>query len=150
MYIILLILKVYFTKDYARLEKTWVKTPCSCQNWIVTIFWKRLFKQVVQGAEGWSEIIAILNKYKDTLDDLIDSSDTKSPDHLNSPNWAKFIYKRLCNAPKSRNGSPTFLKKDCLDKDISITSLETTPKIEDSQVYQRHNIAPLGIKSERA
>ena len=30
--------------------------------------------------ERKSEIVAIPNKYKDPLDDLIDSSDTKSPD----------------------------------------------------------------------
>ena len=77
-----------------------------------------------------SEITAIFNKYKDTLDDLIDSSDTESLDHPDSPNRPGLMNtKGSRNAPKSRNGLPTFLEEDCLDKDISITSLELIPKI---------------------
>ena len=40
---------------------------------------------MVKGAKGNSEIIVISNRYKDTLDDLTDSSDAKSldwPDQL--------------------------------------------------------------------
>ena len=84
---------------------------------------------MVGGAEEKSEIVAIPNKYKDTLDNLIDSSNTKSPNHPNSLNWLGLIDKGLRNAPKSRDGSSTFSKKDCLDKDISITSLKPALKI---------------------
>ncbi len=94
--------------------------------------------------------MAILNKYKDTLDDFIDSSDIESPDYLNFPNRPRLIDKGLHNVPKSRSGSPTFLEEDCLDKDISITLLVTAPKIQDSQVYQCYNIATLSAKSGRA
>lgn len=39
---------------------------------------------MVGGVEKKSEITAILNKYKDTLDDLINSSDTESSNQLES------------------------------------------------------------------
>ena len=54
-------------------------TPFSRQDQIVTILWKLVFKQVVGRVKEKSEITRISNKYKDTLDDLIDSLDTKSP-----------------------------------------------------------------------
>ena len=90
------------------------------------------------------------NNYKNTFYDFIDSSDTESADYSNSLNWPKLIDKKLYNARKSRDNSPTFLKKDCLNNDILIMSLEPVPKIWNSQVYQRHNIATLGAKSGRA
>ena len=99
--------------------------------------------------KGKFEIMAIPNKYKDTFDDLIDSSDIKSSDHPDSPNRPELIDKELHNVPKSKNSLLTFLEEDHLDKNISITSLEPTPKIQDSQVHQCHNIATLGTKSER-
>ena len=83
------------------------------------------------GMEEKSEIIVIFNKYKDTLNNLINNSDIKSPDYPDSPNWLGLIDKESCNGPKSRDGSPTFLKEDCLDKNILITSLEPTLKIWD-------------------
>ena len=46
---------------------------------IITILWKHLLKYAVERAEEKFEITAIPIKYNDTLDDLIDSSDTKSP-----------------------------------------------------------------------
>ncbi len=101
-------------------------------------------------AEGKSEIVAILNKYKDTLDDLIDSSDTESPDRPDSPNWSGIFDKGPRNSPRSRDGSPTLLEEDCLDKDVLVTSLEPAPKIQASQVHQRYNVAPLGPKNGRA
>ena len=120
------------------------------QNQIVIIFWKRVLKQAVRGAEEKSEITAIPNKYKDTLDNLINSSDIEFSDYPNSPNWPGLIdTKRSRNAPKFKNGSPTFLKKDCLDEDISITLLEPVPKICDFQVHQHYNVATFGVKSER-
>ena len=65
---------------YARLGKILVKILLQHQNRFVRTFQKCVFKQVVGGAEGKSEITAILNKYKDIFNDLIDSSDIESPD----------------------------------------------------------------------
>ena len=73
--------------------------------------------------------MAIPNKYKDTLDDLIDSSDTESSNYPDSSNRPELINKGSCNMPKSRNGSPMFLKDNHLDKNISITLLEPVSKI---------------------
>ena len=87
-------------------------------------------------AEEKSKITATPNKYKDTLNDFIDSSDTESLDHLDSPNWPGLIdTKGSRNVAKSRDNSPTFLNEDRLDKDISITLLEPAPKIQDFQLH---------------
>ena len=96
--------------------------------------------------------MVISNKYKDTLDDHIDSSDTKSPDQPESPDWLGLIEKGTRNAPRSKGASPSLLeeKEDCLDKDVLVTSLKLVPKTQDSQVYKRHDVAPLGPKSGRA
>ncbi len=48
---------------------------------------------MVGGVEGKSEIAAIPNKYKDTLDDFIDSSDTESPDRPDSLGWPRLVDK---------------------------------------------------------
>lgn len=56
-------------------------------------------------------IIAIFNRYKDILDDFIDSLDLNILPRL--------IDKRLCNMFKFRNRSTNFLKEDCLNKNIS-------------------------------
>ncbi len=84
---------------------------------------------MVGGAEGKSEIAAISNKYMDTLNDFIDSSDTESSDNPDSLNWPGLIDKRSCNALISRGGSPTFLEEDYFNEDVLITSLEPAPKI---------------------
>lgn len=79
---------------------------------------KQVVKQIVGEAEGNSEIIAILNRYKDTLDDLIDSLDLKSPDR------PKPIDKGLGNTPRSENSSTGLSKGDCLNKNISNRSAQ--------------------------
>ena len=81
------------------------------------------------GAKEKSEIVAIYNKYKNTLDDLINSSDTASLDYTNSSNWPRLIHKKLYHAHKSKDGSPTFIEQDCFNKDVLITSLEPASKI---------------------
>ena len=53
-------------------------------------------------------------------------------------------------APRSRGNSPTFLKEDCLDENVLVTSLEPARKIHDSQVHQRYNFVPFGLKNEKA
>ena len=84
---------------------------------------------VVEEVEGKSEIAAIFNKYKDILNDLIDSSNTKFLDCPDFLNWLQLIDKRSRNIPKSRGGSSTFLEKNCLDEDVLITLLELASKI---------------------
>ncbi len=71
-----------FIEVYPRLGKTWAKTYFPRQDRIVAILRRRFFKQVVGDIEEKSEIAVIPNKYKDTLDDLMDSSDAES---LESP-----------------------------------------------------------------
>ena len=85
---------------------------------------------MVGGGEGKSEIAAIPNKYKDSLDDLIDSSDTESPDQPESPDWLEPIDKGTCNVPRSRGASLSLSEEeeDCLDKDVLVTSLKLAPK----------------------
>ncbi len=132
---------------YARLGKTWAESPLLHQNRIVTILWKRVLKQVVGGAEEKSEIVAIPNKYKDTLNDLIDNSDTESPDRPDSPDRPGLIDKGSRNAPRSRGSSPTLSEEDRLDEDVQ---LEPAPKIRAFQMHERHDVTPLGPKSGRA
>ena len=84
---------------------------------------------MVGRAKEKSEITAISHEYKDTFNDFINRSDTKSPDHLNSPNWPGLIDKRLRNALKFKDNLSTFLEEDCLDENILIALLEPAPKI---------------------
>ncbi len=100
--------------------------------------------------EGKFEIVAIPNKYKDTLNDLIDSSDTESQDRPDSSDWSRLIDKKSCNTPRYRNSLQTLSKEACLDEDVSVMSLKPVPKIQVSQVHQRHDVAPFSLKSERA
>ncbi len=99
---------------------------------------------------GKSEIAAIPNKYKDTLDNFIDSSDTESPDRSDSPDRPGLIDKGSRNASRSRGSSPTLLEEDCLDEDVPVTSLEPTPKIRASQIHQCYDVASLGPRSGKA
>ena len=84
---------------------------------------------MVEEAKRKSEITAIFNKYKNIFDDLIDSSNTKSPDYPDFLNRPRLIDKGLHNALKSKNSSPTFLEEDCLDKNSLNMSLKLIPKI---------------------
>lgn len=111
---------------------------------MVIIFRKQVVKQRIGKIKENSEIVAILNKYKVTLNDLIDNSDAKSPDQLG------LINKRLYNALKSENSPRGFLKQDCLDDDVLNRSSRLAPKSEDSQVYQRHDIILFSFKSRRS
>lgn len=84
---------------------------------------------MVKGSKGKSEIAAIRNKYKDTLNDLINSSDTKFLDWLNSLDWPRLIDNGSYNVSKSRGGLPIFSEENHLDEDVPIILLELTPKI---------------------
>lgn len=94
--------------------------------------------------------MAILNKYKDTLDDFINNSNTESLDQPKSLDWLKPIDKETCNASRTQDASLSFLEKNCMDKDVLVTSLELAPKTQDCQVYKCCHIIPLVLKSERA
>ena len=96
------------------------------QNQIVTILRKQVVKQAVGGRERNFEIVAIYNRYKDILDDLIDCPDPKSPP---GP-----INERSRNAPRSRGGSTGLLEEDYLDEDVSASnrSSQLAPKTKNS------------------
>ena len=57
--------------------------------------------------------MAILNRYKDTLNNFIDSSDPKYSD------WPEQIEKKSGNAPRSAGSSTRLLDRICLDKNVS-------------------------------
>ena len=67
---------------YARLGKTWIKTPLQRRHHIIVLLKNKVIKQAVWGAKQKSEILAIPNQYKNTLDDLVDSSDLEHPEIL--------------------------------------------------------------------
>ena len=96
--------------------------------------------------------MAISNKYKDTFDDLIDSSDTEFPNLPKSPNRLEPIDKGTRNVPRSRDASPSLLEEeeDRLDEDVLVILFKLAPKTRDSQVNKRHDIASFGPKSGRA
>ncbi len=64
---------------YARLEKTWAEISSQRQDRIVAILKKCVLKQVIEGGQKKSKILSIPNKYKDTLEDLVDSLDVEHP-----------------------------------------------------------------------
>lgn len=64
-----------------------------------------------------SKIVVITNKYKNTLDDLIDNLNTMSS------NWARPIDKKSCNASKSKNNLTSLLESNCLNEYIPNKSL---------------------------
>lgn len=57
--------------------------------------------------------MAILNWYKASLDDFIDSLDPESP------NQARPIDKRSCNVFIFKKSLTDLLKEDCLDENLS-------------------------------
>ncbi len=79
--------------------------------------------------EEKSEIVTIPNKYKNTLDDFIDSSNKESLNWPDCPDRSGLIDKGSRNTLKSRSDSPILLEENCLNKDVSVTSLELMPKI---------------------
>lgn len=94
-------------------------------------------------------ITAILNKYKDTFDDLFDSSDIESLGQQKSSDQSESIDKETSNAYRSGSAWPILSEDDCLDKDVLVMSLGLPPKIPDFQVYKHHYVAPFSPKSRR-
>lgn len=68
--------------------------------------------------------MAIPNRYQDTLDDFINSSDVESS------NWVGSINKRSRNLPQSKNSLIRLLERDCLDKNVLDRSLWLALKIK--------------------
>ena len=85
---------------------------------------------------GNSKIVAIPNQYKDTLDDLLNSSNSKSLD------WVRPVDKKSRNALMSEGSLADLSKWDCLDKDLLDRSSCLAPKTRDLQVRQRRVVAP--------
>lgn len=81
------------------------------------------------GKGGNSKIMTISNKYKDTLDNFINSSD---PESLYR---ARPIDERSHNAPRFKNSSADLSEKDCLDEDVPEKLLQLVFKTRDSQIY---------------
>ena len=70
--------------------------------------------------------MAIYNKYKDTLNNLIDSSDSESLD------WPEPIDKGSCNTPRFVGSSMKLLEGGCLDKNfLDCQSIWQAPKTGD-------------------
>lgn len=84
---------------------------------------------MIKEVEEKSEIATISKKYKDILDDFIDSSNTESPNWSDFLDWPKLINKGLHNTFSSRGSLPTLSKEDYLDEDVLVLSLELAPKI---------------------
>lgn len=93
--------------------------------------------------------MTIPNKYEDILDSLIDSSDIESLDLLHFPDRFELIDKGPHQELKSRDGLSTLLEEDCLDGNILVISLELASMIQDLQIYQCHDIAPLSPKNKK-
>lgn len=72
---------------------------------------------------GNSKIIVIPNKYKDTLDDFIYSSNPKSSD------LARPINERFNNIFISKNNLADFSKENYFDENLPNLSLRLMPKI---------------------
>lgn len=86
-------------------------------------------KQTVRGIKEKFKIIAIFHKYKGILNNLINSSDTKSLDWLKSPNLPGLIDKRICNILNSKSDLLIFSQEDYKDEDILVTSFKLASKI---------------------
>ena len=69
--------------------------------------------------------MTIPNRYKDNLDDFIDSSDAESPD------WPGPIDEALCNASRSKSSPTGLLKENRLDENVSDRLTTLTPKTRD-------------------
>lgn len=132
------------TGAYTCFGKTWAKTSLLRQNQIVTILRNQVIKQAIKEKERNSKIVAILNRYKDTLDDFIDNS--------NSEFLPRLINKSSRNMPRSKGGSTGFLKDNYLNKDFLALkrSSQLIAKTKDSQLHQCYKVALFNPKNKRA
>lgn len=91
----------------------------------------------MEGGVENSEIIVIPNQYKDTLDDLINSSDPESLD------WMRPIDERSRNIPISEGSSAVLSERNSLNEDLSDRLSWVVSKTGDSHVRQCHVIISL-------
>lgn len=73
--------------------------------------------------------MAISNKYRNTFDNLINTSD------MEFLNWPGLNDKGSCNALKFESSSMGLLERDFLDKDVLDRSSQLAPKNVDSQMH---------------
>lgn len=67
-----------FIGAYTWLWKTWANTLLLYHHCILTILQKRVLKKAIGETKRKSQIVVILNKYKDILNNIIDSSNVES------------------------------------------------------------------------
>ena len=62
---------------YTWVKKTWTEISSQCQDCIIAILKKRVLKQTIREGQEKSKILSIPNKYKNTLEDLVNSLDVE-------------------------------------------------------------------------
>lgn len=82
---------------------------------------------MVRRAKEKSKIEAIPNKYKNTYDDLINGSNTESPNWSRFLDWLRPIDKKIRNVLRSRSNLEILLEKNC--KNILIKSFKLVTQI---------------------
>lgn len=114
--------------------KIQVKIQLPYQNQIVTIFQELIIKRTIEGVRKKSEIVAILDKYKNTLNNFINNLNTKST------NCLKLIDKKISNMPNFKSSLLTSLEKNCKNENTLVILFELLPKITDLQVHLCNHI----------
>lgn len=94
-------------------------------------------------------IVAIPNRYKDTLDDFIDISDTKSLEWLDFLDRLEQIDKRSYNALRSKSSLMTLSNEDYLDNNVMVMLLKLMSLIRESKVHQCYDVVPFYFMSGR-
>lgn len=119
------------------------QNPYSYQKRIITIIRNQVIKQAVGKKEKNSKIIAISNRYKDTLEDFIDSSNPKA--------LPEIIDERFHNVARFRDSSTSLLEKNCLNKDVlALEKLsQVVAKIKNPQFHQYRHAATFDSKNKR-
>lgn len=95
---------------------------------------------MIEEIEKDFKLIVIINTYQNTLYNLINSLDIKSSDCL------ELINKKLYNIFKSVSNLIDLSKKDHFNKNVLDILLQLTHKIQESLIYQCHNVASFGPK----
>ncbi len=90
---------------YAQLRKIWAEIPSQRQDHNMAILKKRVLKQAIKKGQERLKILLNSNKYKDTLEDLIDSSDVE---HLAIPKQIDLLSNNISDS----KDDPSNPKKD--------------------------------------
>lgn len=130
-------------ETYTCLGRACDKTISQHQDYIMVILRKQIFKQAVEEIEGKTKILTIFNKYKNTFEDFIDSSNIESSD------ISKTVDKGLHNIMLS---SKNHLIEPKLDENLldgskwQLWHYKIAPRAENSTWQPRHDIQILGFK----